>query len=107
MSESMVSGKTLQRGDKLFHVANEKNCGRGWVEYLNDQAPGFVQVRHANGAVPTVRILDLQWQEMTDEQQLLEFYAELANGNKLAQRALCHIKALTAEIDKLKGAAHP
>lgn len=101
MSESMVSGKTLQRGDRLFHVANQKDCDRGWVEFLGDRQPGFVQVRHANGAVPTVRILDLQWDEMTEEQELQEFYAELANGGTLAKRALAHIKALSAEIKQL------
>jgi hypothetical protein len=101
MSESMVSGKTLQPGDRLFHVANQKDCDRGWVEFLGDRQPGFVQVRHANGAVPTVRILDLQWDEMTEDQELQEFYAELANGGTLAKRALAHIRALSVEIKQL------
>lgn len=41
---------------------------------------------------------------MTDEQELATFYSELANGGKLNQRALCHIRALNTQIKQLSDA---
>ncbi|MBU0792035.1 MAG: hypothetical protein KKC55_16425 [Gammaproteobacteria bacterium] len=97
-----VAGRELVRGDRLFHIANSRSCDRGWVEYLSDDGLGEVTVRHRDGAVPTVKLLNLQWEAMTEQQELDEFYAELSEGNKLSGRALCHIRALNSELAALR-----
>ena len=104
-----VSIEQLKRDDRLFHAAkNWRSCGRGWVKFIHDEGDGLVRVRHENGAVPTVKLSNLQMQAITPEQELSEFYGDLSAGGKLTKRALCHIKALQAEIDTLnKPAAQP
>lgn len=104
-----VSIEQLKRDDRLFHVAkNWRCCDRGWVKFIHDEGDGLVRVRHENGAVPTVKLSNLQMRAMTPEQELSEFYEELSTGGKLTKRALCHIKSLQAEIAALnKPAAQP
>ena len=105
MSESMVFGRELVRGDRLFHSAKDwRSCGRGWVEYLRDVETGHVQVRCENGAVPTVKLINLQWDAMTDQQELEEFYDELSDGGKLSMRALCHIRAINSDLSENQAA---
>lgn len=85
----------LKFDDRLFHVSKTwKSCGRGWVNFICDEGDGCVRVRCENGAVPIVKLCNLQTLAVTDEQELAEFYNELSNGDALARRALTHIKAL-------------
>lgn len=101
-NEPMILGRLPVFDDRLFHTANARGCTRGWVKFIHHEGPGEVRVRCANGAVPIVKIENLQWEAMTEQQELEELYAELADGNKLARRALCHIKAQQSKMEEMR-----
>lgn len=108
MNDPIVDGRILKRGDMLYHTdRNWRSCRRGWVEFLNnDHDIGLVQVRCESGAVPVVKLSNLQWEAMAEQQELDEFYAELSAGNKLAKSALRHIRAQNSEIESLRSQLH-
>ncbi|MBX8557055.1 hypothetical protein K5D56_21560 [Pseudomonas cichorii] len=97
-----IDGVPLIKGDQLFHTGKDRHCDQGWVEYIHAEGCGEVRVRHRNGAVPVVKLSELQWHAMTVEQQFAEFYSELSSGGELAKRSLCHIRLQQTTIGLLQ-----
>ncbi|MGF6281892.1 hypothetical protein ABH908_000075 [Pseudomonas frederiksbergensis] len=99
-----IAGKPVRRGDRVFHGALTRDLGERWVEILELAGADRVRVRvlegAGKGAVPSIQISDLRWQECGTEERMLEIYSQLEKGSGLALEALSLLRSRDRELKR-------
>ncbi|MDF9779024.1 hypothetical protein [Pseudomonas baetica] len=99
-----IAGKPVRRGDRVFHGALTRDLGERWVEILELADADRVRVRvlegGGKGAVPSIQIADLRWEECCTEERMLEIYSQLEEGSGLALEALSLLRARDRELKR-------
>ncbi|MGE8063793.1 hypothetical protein [Pseudomonas sp. NPDC089569] len=87
-----IEGKPARRGDRVFHRAQTRELGKRWVEIIELKDAHRVSVRvlegAGKGAVPSILISDLRWEEHATDEEILDIYSQLGKGSGLEIEAL-------------------
>ncbi|MHC5194763.1 hypothetical protein ACYSUW_13510 [Pseudomonas frederiksbergensis] len=99
-----IEGKPARRGDRVFHGAQTRDLGRRWVEILELQDAQRVRVRvlegAGKGAVPSIQISDLRWEDCSTDERMLAIYSQLENGSGLELEALSLLRSRDIELKR-------